>query len=288
MTEQQHQRRFPAVTAEPDFLAIEEQALQHWEAHDVFSRSISARRDGPEYVFFEGPPTANGRPGLHHVWARVYKDLICRYRSMTGRRVPRRAGWDTHGLAVEVEVEKALGLSGKDQIEAYGVERFVERCRQSVYEYVDDWKALTRRTGYWVDLDHAYWTLDPTYIDSVWWHLSRLWESGDLFEDVKVVPYCPRCGTSLSSHELGQPDVYQDIEDLAAYVRLPIVGEAPGSAEALVVWTTTPWTLVANTGVAVRPDLTYVVADGLVMAEERAEAVLGPGALDRVTARFQR
>ena len=124
-------------------------------------------------MFFEGPPTANGRPGLHHVWARVYKDLICRYRSMTGRPVPRRAGWDTHGLAVEVEVEKALGLSGKDQIEAYGVDRFVERCRQSVYEYVDDWKQLTRRIGYWVDLDNAYWTLDPTYIDSVWWHLSR-------------------------------------------------------------------------------------------------------------------
>jgi isoleucyl-tRNA synthetase len=275
------------VTAEPDFLAIEEQALQHWEAHDVFSRSVNQRRDSPEYVFFEGPPTANGRPGLHHVWARVYKDLICRYRSMAGWRVPRRAGWDTHGLAVEVEVEKALGLSGKDQIEAYGVDRFVERCRQSVYEYVDDWKALTRRTGYWVDLDHAYWTLDPAYIDSVWWHLSRLWQSGDLFEDVKVVPYCPRCGTSLSSHELGQPDVYEDVEDLAAYVRLPIEGEAPESAEALVVWTTTPWTLVANTAVAVRPDLTYVVVDGLVMAEERAETVLGPGALDRVTARFR-
>ena len=275
------------MPTEPDFLAIEGQALQHWEAHDVFSRSISERRDRPEYVFFEGPPTANGRPGLHHVWARVYKDLICRYRSMTGRPVPRRAGWDTHGLAVEVEVEKALGLSGKDQIEAYGVDRFVERCRQSVYEYVDDWKQLTRRIGYWVDLDNAYWTLDPTYIDSVWWHLSRLWESGDLFEDVKVVPYCPRCGTSLSSHELGQPDVYQDIEDLAAYVPLPIVGEAPERAKALVVWTTTPWTLVANTGVAVRPNLTYVVVDGLVMAEERAEAVLGPGALDRVTARFQ-
>ena len=239
----------------------------------------------PGVRVLRGPPTANGRPGLHHVWARAYKDLICRYRTMTGRRVARRAGWDTHGLAVEVEVEKALGLSGKDQIEDYGVDRFVERCRRSVYEYVDDWKALTRRIGYWVDLDHAYWTLDPAYIDSVWWHLSRLWEAGDLFEDVKVVPYCPRCGTSLSSHELGQPDVYQDVEDLSAYVRLPIVGEGPAGAEALVVWTTTPWTLVANTAVAVRPDLTYVVVDGLVMAEKRVEAVLGPGAPERVTAR---
>ncbi len=286
MGEHQPPRRFPTVPLEPDFRALEEQALQHWETHDVFARSVSDRRDDPEFVFFEGPPTANGRPGLHHVWARAYKDLICRYRTMTGRRVARRAGWDTHGLAVEVEVEKALGLSGKDQIEDYGVDRFVERCRRSVYEYVDDWKALTRRIGYWVDLDHAYWTLDPAYIDSVWWHLSRLWEAGDLFEDVKVVPYCPRCGTSLSSHELGQPDVYQDVEDLSAYVRLPIVGEGPAGAEALVVWTTTPWTLVANTAVAVRPDLTYVVVDGLVMAEKRVEAVLGPGAPERVTAQF--
>jgi isoleucyl-tRNA synthetase len=286
VVEDQHPRRFPAVPPEPDFRALEEQALEHWEAHDVFSRSISERRSNAEYVFFEGPPTANGRPGLHHVWARVYKDLICRYRTMTGRRVPRRAGWDTHGLAVEVEVEKALGLSGKDQIEEYGVERFVDRCRQSVYEYVDDWKALTRRTGYWVDLENAYWTLDPAYIDSVWWHLSQLWESGDLFEDLKVVPYCPRCGTSLSSHELGQPDVYQDIEDLSAYVRLPVVGDRLEGADALVIWTTTPWTLVANTAVAVQPDLNYVVVDGLVMAEDRVEAVLGPAGRDRVTARF--
>jgi len=286
VAQHQHPRRFPAVPPVPDFRALEEQALAHWEAQDVFSRSVSERTDALEYVFFEGPPTANGRPGLHHVWARVYKDLICRYRTMTGRRVPRRAGWDTHGLAVEVEVEKALGLSGKDQIEDYGVDRFVERCRRSVYEYVDDWKALTRRIGYWVDLDDAFWTLDPAYIDSVWWHLSQMWEAGDLFEDVKVVPYCPRCGTSLSSHELGQPDVYQDVEDLSAYVRLPIVGEGPEGAEALVVWTTTPWTLVANTAVAVRADLTYAVVDGLVMAEARVEALLGPGGRERITTRF--
>lgn len=270
----------------PDFRALEEEALAHWEANDVFGRSVSQREGCPEFVFFEGPPTANGRPGLHHVWARVYKDLICRYRTMSGRWVPRRAGWDTHGLPVEVEVEKALGFSGKDQIEAYGVERFVDRCRQSVYEYVDDWKALTRRIGYWVDLDRAYWTLDPSYVDSVWWHLARLWESGNLFEDVKVVPYCPRCGTSLSSHELGQPDVYRDVEDLAAYVRLPIQGNGPEGAQALVVWTTTPWTLVSNTGVAVSPDLTYVVVDGLVMAEGRVEAVLGPDARQRVSSSF--
>ncbi len=286
MPEQQPPRRFPVVAPEPDFRSIEEQVLAHWEAHDVFPRSVSEHHTDPECVFFEGPPTANGRPGLHHVWARVYKDLICRYRTMTGRRVPRRAGWDTHGLAVEVEVEKGLGLSGKDQIEQYGVAQFVERCRQSVYEYVDDWKALTRRIGYWVDLDHAYWTLDPGYIDSVWWHLSQLWASGDLFEDVKVVPYCPRCGTSLSSHELGQPDVYQDAEDLSVYVRLPVVGRGPEGAEALVIWTTTPWTLAANTAVAVRPDLTYAVVDGLVMAEDRVEAALGPGAGERVAARF--
>ncbi len=286
MAQHQHRRRFPAVAAEPDFPALERDVLEHWEAHDVFARSIEERRHGREFIFFEGPPTANGRPGLHHVWARVYKDLICRYRAMTGRHVERRAGWDTHGLPVEVEVEKALGLSGKDQIEQYGVDRFVQRCRESVYEYVDDWKALTRRVGYWVDLDHAYWTLDPAYTDSVWWHLWRLWQAGDLFEDLKVVPYCPRCGTSLSSHELGQPDVYRDVDDLAAYVRLPIVGDSPGGAEALVVWTTTPWTLVSNTAVAVKPGLTYAVVDGLVVAEDRVEAVLGEDALQRVSARI--
>jgi isoleucyl-tRNA synthetase len=271
----------------PDFKEIEADVLAHWDRHQVFRRSVDERAGCPELVFYEGPPTANGRPGLHHVWARVYKDLFCRFHTMRGRRVPRMAGWDTHGLPVEVEVEKALGFSGKDQIEAFGVAEFVRRCRDSVYAYVEDWKALTTRIGYWVDIDAAYWTLSPEYVQSVWWHLQRLWEAGDLFEDVKVVPYCPRCGTSLSSHELGQPDVYRDTEDLTAYVSLPITGPGPAAASdarALVVWTTTPWTLVSNVAVAVNPDLDYVVIDGLVVAAARADEVLGTGATARATA----
>jgi isoleucyl-tRNA synthetase len=276
-------RRFRPVPGVADFKVMEEAVLARWEEHRVFERSVSEREAADEFVFFEGPPTANGRPGLHHVWARVYKDLVCRFRTMQGYRVARRAGWDTHGLPVEVEVEKKLGFSGKDQIEAYGVERFVQRCRESVYEYVDEWRGLTRRIGYWVDLEDAYWTLDSSYIESVWWLLSQLWAAGDLYEDVKVVPYCPRCGTSLSSHELGQPDVYRETEDLTAYVRLPITGEGPEGAESLVVWTTTPWTLVSNVAVAVNPDLNYVVVDGLVMEESRVEAVLGAEAAGRIS-----
>ena len=280
-------RRFPSVPTVPDFPGLETEILERWERHSIFARSVSERDGAPEFVFFEGPPTANGRPGIHHVWARAYKDMVCRYRTMRGFQVPRRAGWDTHGLPVEVEVEKRLGFSGKDQIEAYGVGRFIEACRQSVYEYVNDWQLLTRRMGYWVDLEQAYWTLNPEYVETVWWHLSQIWAKGELYEDVKVVPYCPRCGTSLSSHELGQPDVYRDTEDITAYVRLPVVGPGPVGAEALVVWTTTPWTLVSNTGVAVGADMDYVVVDGLVMAASRVEAVLGAGALGRVGARMK-
>ncbi|HET6793182.1 MAG TPA: isoleucine--tRNA ligase [Acidimicrobiales bacterium] len=270
----------------PDFGAVEEEVLKRWSRHRVFERSVSEREGAPVFVFFEGPPTANGRPGLHHVWARVFKDLFCRYRTMRGHQVPRRAGWDTHGLPVEVEVEKALGLGGKQQIEEFGVAEFVERCRQSVYAYVEEWEQLTRRIGYWVDTTDAYWTLDPAYVQSVWWHLKQLWDAGLLVEDVKVVPYCWRCGTALSSHELGQPDVYRDTEDLTAYVRLPVEGPAPTGVEALVVWTTTPWTLVSNTGVAVHPELSYVVVDGLVVAEERADVVLGEGAAARASDRL--
>ncbi|HEV2369133.1 MAG TPA: isoleucine--tRNA ligase, partial [Acidimicrobiales bacterium] len=275
------------VPPTPDFGRIEAEEAERWDRHAVFERSISQRDGRSEFLFFEGPPTANGRPGLHHVWARVYKDLFCRFQTMRGRRVPRRAGWDTHGLPVEVEVEKSLGFSGKDQIEAFGVREFVERCRASVHTYVEEWERLTRRIGFWVDMADAYWTLDPAYVQSVWWHLRRLWDQGDLFEDVKVVPYCPRCGTSLSSHELGQPDVYRDVEDLSAYVRLPVIGPAPAGIETLLVWTTTPWTLVSNTGVAVDPDLEYVVVDGMVVAAARVEPVLGAGAGDRATARVR-
>ncbi len=272
---------FRPVPADVDFVALEESELARWSVHRIFERSISERQDAPPWVFYEGPPTANGRPGLHHVWARVYKDLFCRFRTMRGFQVARRAGWDTHGLPVEVEVEKALGITSKVQIEReVGIAEFVRLCRQSVLSYVDAFAELTRRIGYWVDIDAAYWTLSPDYIESVWWHLQRLFDDGLLYEDVKVVPYCPRCGTALSSHELGQAGVYYDEEDESAYVRLPLLDDpAPGGARALVIWTTTPWTLPSNTGAAVHPDLVYAVVDGMVVAESLVTGVFGDDAV---------
>ena len=230
---------FSPVPPDIDFVALEQAELARWSAHRVFERSVSEQREGaPPWVFYEGPPTANGMPGLHHVWARVYKDLFCRFRTMGGSYVARRAGWDTHGLPVEVEVEKKLGITGKEQIESQvGIAEFIRLCRESVYSYVDEFARLTTRIGYWVDMDAAYWTLDPSYIESVWWHLQQLFDQGLLYEDLKVVPYCPRCGTALSSHELGQPDVYRDEEDESAYVRLRLVDpDAPTSSATRRGW----------------------------------------------------
>jgi isoleucyl-tRNA synthetase len=281
---------FTPVPPDTDFVALEQAELARWAAHRVFERSVEQRADGPKWVFYEGPPTANGMPGLHHVWARVYKDLFCRFHAMRGSFVARRGGWDTHGLPVEVEVEKKLGITGKKQIEdQVGIAEFVRLCRESVYSYVDEFTRLTTRIGYWLDTDSAYWTLSPAYIESVWWHLRQLFDQGLLYEDLKVVPYCPRCGTALSSHELGQPGVYTDEEDESAYVRFPLVDPDPtvvGDATSLAIWTTTPWTLLSNTGVAVNPGLTYAVVDGLLMAEALVDAVLGEGASARISRRL--
>lgn len=280
---------FRPLPPEADFASLEEGELARWRAADTFARSVAAREGHPRWTFYEGPPTANNHPGVHHVWARAYKDLFCRYRTMRGYLVERRAGWDTHGLPVEVEVEKRLGITSKRDIEdGVGIANFVRLCRESVVGYVEEWKALTERIGYWTDFEDAYWTFDRSYVESVWWHLKQLFTKGLLYEDTKVVPYCPRCGTALSSHELGQPGVYSDEEDESAYVKLPLVGPVPPGLEgagALVVWTTTPWTLLSNTGVAVNPDLTYAVIDGLVVAEDLADQVLGEGASSRASAR---
>ncbi len=288
---------FRPVPPEADFTALETEELARWSKHDVFERSVALRAGAEPWVFYEGPPTANGRPGLHHVWARVYKDLFCRYRTMRGYAVPRRAGWDTHGLPVEVEVEKQLGITTKRQIEEQvGIAEFTRLCRESVRNYVDEWKTLTERIGFWVDIDAAYWTFSPEYVESVWWNLKSLWDQGLLYEDIKVVPYCPRCGTALSSHELGQPDVYQPVTDESAYVRFPLSDEGEPAAAlrarlgrdtlvglSLVAWTTTPWTLLSNTGAAVGPDLEYTVVargegnDGDIVAADLAESVFGEG-----------
>jgi isoleucyl-tRNA synthetase len=278
---------FHPLPVDADFVNLETEELERWRAHRVFERSVEQRAGAQRWVFYEGPPTANNRPGLHHVWARVYKDLFCRFRTMRGFLVERRAGWDTHGLPVEVEVEKRLGVNSKRQIEEeVGIAEFVRLCRESVLGYVKDWNTLTERIGYWTDLDHAYWTFDRAYVESVWWYLKQLFEKTLLYEDLKVVPYCPRCGTALSSHELGQPEVYTDEEDESAYVKLRIVDPDPavlGDAQWLLVWTTTPWTLLSNTAVAAHPDLDYVVVDQMILAADLADEVLGEGARSRAT-----
>jgi len=258
------------------FPALEEQVLARWRERDVFRASMRNREGGPPFVFYEGPPTANGYPGSHHVLARVFKDVFPRYKTMTGHHVERKAGWDTHGLPVEIAVEQKLGFKSKDDIERYGIAEFNRQCREAVLEHLEDWRALTERIAYWVDMDDAYYTLEPDYVESVWWALKTMWDRDLLYEGHKVVPYCTRCGTALSSHEVAQG--YKEVEDPSVYVRFPITRPARGLREGdtLLVWTTTPWTLVSNAAVAVDPDLTYVrTACGEILAEALVERVLG-------------
>ncbi len=268
---------------------LELAVLERWRERQVFERSLQIREGAPRWGFYEGPPTANGPPGTHHVLSRVFKDIYPRYRTMRGFRVERKGGWDCHGLPVEIAVERELGISSKADVEAYGIGAFNERCRASVFAYVADWNRLTERIGFWLDLDDAYRTLDESYIESVWWALAQIHAKGLLYESNKVVPYCPRCQTTLSSHEVAQG--YQDVVEESVYARLP-VSRVAGPLEAgdgLLVWTTTPWTLPGNVAVAVNPDLEYVRARGPgggsvhVLAGARAEPVLGEGAeiLDR-------
>ena len=270
----------PFGPVEPlDLVALEARVLERWAALDVIGQVRSRRKDGEPWIFYEGPPTANGRPGLHHVWPRVFKDLYPRFQTMRGRNVPRKGGWDCHGLPVELEVEKELGLRSKQEIEAYGIAEFNARCRASVSRYVEDFVTLTRRSGTWIDTDDAYWTLSRDYMESVWWLVRQLWDEGLLYEGHRVSPYCPRCGTALSSHEMGQPDVYRQVSDPSVYVRFPLVDDDAD----LVVWTTTPWTLVSNVAVAAGPELGYVRVHepegrDLIMAEPAAERFFGPDA----------
>jgi isoleucyl-tRNA synthetase len=272
------------VDPQQSFPALEEETLERWRELDVFPETVRRRKGAPPWVFYEGPPTANGRPGTHHVLARVFKDIFPRYRTMTGHYVERKGGWDCHGLPVELAVEEELGFTSKEDIERYGIAEFNAKCRASVFTYVEEWARLTERIGYWVDLDEAYRTLDDSYIESVWWALKTIWEKGLLYEGHKVVPYCPRCGTALSSHELGQPGAYKDVIDPSVYVRFPVVRPLGPlrAGDELLIWTTTPWTLVSNAAVAVDPELTYVRARGaetgdavLVLAEALVERVLG-------------
>ncbi|HKB50785.1 MAG TPA: isoleucine--tRNA ligase [Solirubrobacterales bacterium] len=272
---------FKPVDPKQSFPELEERVLARWRERDVFHRSLANREGAEVWSFYEGPPTANGKPGSHHVLSRVFKDIYPRYRTMRGYRVPRKAGWDCHGLPVELEVEKELGIGSKQEIEEYGIGEFNQRCRESVFEYVEEWNRLTERIGFWIDLDDPYVTLENTYIESVWWSLRKLWDDERLYEGHKVVPYCPRCGTALSSHEVALG--YQDVEDPSIYVRFPLfAGDGSEAGESLLVWTTTPWTLPGNEAVAVAPDITYVKArvggETLILAEPLVERVLGEGA----------
>ncbi len=271
---------FDPVSASLDLPELETRVLDRWAREDVFAESLRRRAGAPEWVFYEGPPTANGRPGIHHVWARLFKDLFPRFHTMRGRHVARKGGWDCHGLPVEVEVEKELGFSGKHEIEAFGVAEFNRRCRESVQRYVGDFERLTTRIGMWLDTEDAYWTLSNSFIESVWWQFRQMWDQGAIYEGDKVVPYCGRCGTALSSHELAQPGAYRDVTEPSVYVRFPVLERDYD----LLVWTTTPWTLVSNVAAAVGPDLEYVRVRGvdgrrdLVLAASRVGEVLGPDA----------
>jgi isoleucyl-tRNA synthetase len=291
---------------------LEDEMLARWSEEDILARTLAAREGRENFVFFEGPPTANGKPGIHHVFSRTIKDLFCRYRIMKGHRVLRKAGWDTHGLPVEIEVEKQLGINGKQQIEEIGVERFNQLCRESVWRYRADWERLSARIGYWLDYDNPYVTYTNEYIESVWWALATLHGQDLLYRGHKILPYCPRCGTALSSHEVAQG--YEDVRDPSVYValeletglrtedggsgarasgarrsRAPLPQSSILSPRRVLVWTTTPWTLVSNVALAVNPELAYLELvrrerenEGTIMlAESRAAAVLGEDWPDR-------
>ncbi len=283
-------RQFRRVPNKVHFPQLELEILAFWNKHDVPKKQSAQREGRPKYVLYEGPPTANGLPGVHHVLSRVFKDIFPRFWAMRGYQVVRRAGWDTHGLPVELEIEKRLGFKNKRDIEAFGVAEFNRLCRESVFAYIREWERLTERIAFWVDLDDAYATLTNDYIESIWWILKNFWDRGLLYQDYKVVPYCPRCGTPLADHEVALG--YKEVDDPSVYVRLPLEDE-PDTA--LLIWTTTPWTLPANVAVAAHPDFTYVKVarqkpDGtteyLILAEARVPHVFGKKEKVEVVARF--
>ena len=265
---------FQPVASRVNFAQLEEEILKFWRSKDVFGRSVDARKDAPRFVLYEGPPTANGSPGIHHVLSRVFKDIIPRYKAMKGYYTPRIAGWDTHGLPVELEVEKELGFTSKSDIEKYGIDRFNARCRESVFRYLEEWKAMTERIAFWIDLEHPYITMENSYIESCWWAIKQMWDKGLVYQGYRVTPHCPRCGTSLSSHEvaLGYQD---DVEDPSVYIKFKLISKLPKDASREVyqhlysplmptyflAWTTTPWTLPGNTALAVAADAEYAVVE---------------------------
>lgn len=268
--------QFRPLPAQIDLPAMERSILDLWRDEKIFERSLSARASQEPWTFYEGPPTANGMPGTHHIEARVFKDVFPRFHTMKGKFVTRKAGWDCHGLPVEIAVEKELGFSGKGDIEKFGIAEFNDRCRESVTRHVGAFTTMTERMGFWVDFDEAYWTMSPEYVESVWWSLKEIWKKGLLVQDHRVAPYCPRCGTGLSDHELAQG--YETVTDPSVFIRFPITsGDLVDLNAALLVWTTTPWTLVSNTAIAVHPDVDYVAAR--VTHEDASEVLVVAKAL---------
>lgn len=251
---------------------LEEQVLEFWKERQIFQKSLDKRKGKKPFVFYEGPPTANGRPGIHHVLARAFKDIILRYKTMRGFYVPRKAGWDTHGLPVEIEVEKKLGLRSKKDIEKFGIAEFNQKCRESVWEYKDEWEKLTDRMGYWLDMKHPYVTYHVPYMESLWWTIAQFYKKGLMYKGHKVVPWCTRCGTALSSHELGQPGGYKEVTDNSVYLKFKL---SKGDNIYILSWTTTPWTLPGNVALAVGEDIKYIEVEMLendetwILAEER-------------------
>lgn len=261
------------VSTDLKFVEREKEVLKYWKENKIFEKSLKLREGSDTFTFYDGPPTANGKPHIGHVITRTMKDLIPRYKTMKGYNVLRKAGWDTHGLPVELEVEKLLGINGKPQIEEYGVEPFIQKCKESVWKYKHDWEEMSDRVGYWADMENPYVTYNNTYIESEWWALKQIWEKGLLYKGHKIVPYCPRCGTSLSSHEVAQG--YKDVKETSVYVKFKVKGE-PGVY--LMAWTTTPWTLPSNVALTVNPDETYIRAkcgdETYILAETLAPTVL--------------
>ena len=250
---------YKKVDTSLNFVEREKEVIEFWKQNDIFEKSIAKNEGGEEFSFFDGPPTANGKPHIGHILTRVMKDIIPRYQTMKGKHVLRKAGWDTHGLPVELEVEKSLGMDGKQDIEKYGIEPFIKKCKESVWKYTDEWRKMSERVGYWVDMDHPYVTYHDDYIESVWWALKEIWKKGLLYKGHKIVPYCPRCGTALSSHEVAQG--YKDVKETSVVARFKVKGRENAY---ILAWTTTPWTLPSNVALCMNPDETYVEieADG--------------------------
>ena len=265
---------YEKVSSDMDFTTREQQIEDFWKSKDIIRKSFDLRKGSDCFTFYDGPPTANGKPHIGHVLTRVIKDMIPRYRTMKGYYVPRKAGWDTHGLPVELEVEKELGLDGKEQIEEYGVEPFVKKCRESVWKYKGMWEEFSSKVGFWADMENPYITYENDFIESEWWALKEIFDKGLLYKGHKIVPYCPRCGTPLSSHEVAQG--YKEVKERSAIARFKKSGEDVY----FLVWTTTPWTLPSNVGLCVNPDEVYIkakAADGFtyILAKALADKVLG-------------